>query len=94
MRSIAESYSPNILIYFEIGEQRIRLSDVLCENATLYDSEFSEVPPGVPAHLVVLVGDEEERQLVFLDHGVSKQSSVIHFSYPTDKDALDSEIAF
>ena len=94
MRSIAESYSPNILIYFEIGEQRIRLSDVLCDNATLYDSEFADVPPGVMAQLVVTVGDEEERRLVVLDEGISKQRNLVRFSYPTEDIALDSESPF
>ncbi len=35
-------YSPNILIYLEIDEKRIRLADVLYDSATLY--EKAEVP--------------------------------------------------
>ena len=94
MSSQALSYSPNILIHFEIGEKTIRLSDVLCETATLYDSEFAEVPPGTRATLVVVVGDESERSPVVLDQGISRNDSVVHFSSIDDVESHDIDFDF
>ena len=94
MSSQALSYSPNILIRFEIGKQTIRLSDVLCETATIYDADFPDFPPGTEATLVVVVGDESERRDVVLDQGISKASRVVHFVSAEDSANQCAETAF
>lgn len=72
-------YSPHILIYLQIGEQRVRLADVLEETATLYDS--AEVPPNTNASLVFSIDGIEESEPVVLHQGIARDSEIIRFSY-------------
>lgn len=73
------SYSPNILIYLEIGEKKIRLSDVLYDTATLF--ERVEIPADTNASLVFTIDGSEEREDVILKNGISIDESVVSFSY-------------
>jgi hypothetical protein len=73
------NYSPNILIYLEIGNTRIRLADVLYKSATLYDEAI--VPQNTTASLVFSIDGKEEREEVILDHGITKGETLISFSY-------------
>lgn len=87
----SSNYSPHIVIYFEVGDQIIRLSDVMRENATLYDSEFSEVPSGTLAFLVIDVDGEQRRRPVVLDEGVVRGKRVVNFSQQLEKSVFDPE---
>lgn len=83
MSLAAKNYSPNVLIYLEWGDQKIRLSDVLNNTATLYEP-VDAVPPGEMAALVFQIDDIPHRDLVLLDEGISPDSDTIAFSYPRD----------
>jgi len=72
-------YSPKILIYLDIGGKTIRLADVLEDSATLYES--ADVAANTPAILVFSIDGEEERQNIVLSHGISKNDSLINFTY-------------
>ena len=79
MDAKSSGYSPNILIYLDVGGKTIRLADVLNDSATLYES--AEVPANTPATLVISVDGEEERKKVLLSSGISKSSMMISFAY-------------
>ena len=79
MESSGSGYSPNILIYLEIGEKKIRLADVMGQSATLY--EVAEVRPDTEAILVFVIDGEEEREEVLLKDGIALDSQIIRFSY-------------
>lgn len=83
------SYSPNILIYLEIGEKIIRLADVLCETATLYESDYSEVKPNTQAFLVFSVDGVEQRKNIVLHQGISKGASMFFSSEQIEEATLD-----
>ncbi len=72
-------YSPNILIYLEIDQKRIRLADVLYRSAVLYDK--AEVPPRTLADLVFSIDGVEERDQIILENGISETDDKISFSY-------------
>lgn len=74
-------YSPTVLIYLDIGGKTIRLADVLDGSATLYESV--EVPANTPATLVFSIGGAEERKGIILGNGISKDDSLIKFTYQT-----------
>ncbi len=73
------SYSPYILIYLEIGDKKIQLSDVLYTSAML--SEKVEIPPQTHASLVFSIDGDEEREEIIIDEGISTYDSRISFSY-------------
>ena len=75
-------YSPTILIYLKVGEQTIRLSDVLYDTATIY--EPAEVPPGSEASLVFSINGIEQQEDVILPNGISKESEIIQLQYPNN----------
>jgi len=79
MSDIRPSYSPNILIYLEIGEQTVRLADVLENTATLYGE--AEIPPGTEATLVFSVDGNKESQRVLLPEGITSSQKEIPLSY-------------
>lgn len=83
------SYSPDVLIYLEIGEKTIRLADVLCETATLYESDYPEVKPNTQAFLVFSLDGVEQRKNIVLHQGISKGASMLFFSEQTEETALD-----
>ncbi len=62
-----------------MGEKKIRLADVLYDSATLF--EAAEVPPQTKASLVFSIDGAEEREEVILHEGISKEASLISFSY-------------
>jgi hypothetical protein len=68
---IGKLFSPNVLIWLEIGEKKIRLAAVLHNMATLY--EPAEVLPGTRAVLVISVDGVEERSEVLLHEGIRQQ---------------------
>lgn len=73
------SYSPNILIFLEIGKTKVRLADVLYQSAMLY--ETVTLPPGTRADLVFQIDGVEEREGVMLDSGISEGDAQVNFSY-------------
>lgn len=75
----SSGYSPNILIHLEIGEKKIRLSDVLYDSATLY--EQAEIAPNTRAVLVFSIDGDEEREEIVLRQGISGRDTIIRFSY-------------
>ena len=79
MDPVKSSYSPNILIYLEVEGKKVRLSDVLSDTATLYES--AEFPPGTAASLVFSIDGIEERQDVVLPDGIAKDSHLVALSY-------------
>lgn len=79
MNQESSSYSPNILIYLEIDQRKIRLADVLYDSATLY--EEVEASPGSRGHLVMEIDGSKESQEVILERGISKGDLKILFSY-------------
>ena len=79
MDTEATSYSPNILIYLEIGKEKIRLADVFHETATLYKP--AEVSPGTSASLILSIDGKIERHQIVLDEGITKENELISFSY-------------
>ena len=81
MDSRAVYYSPNILIYLEAGEKKVRLSDVLLGSATLY--ECAEFPPETAASLVFSIDGVEERKEIVLHDGISKGQSIVSFTTNT-----------
>lgn len=86
MASANSGHSPNIEIHIEIGQKKIRLSDVLYNSATLF--ETTEVAPNTRALLVFVVDDLEEREEIILEHGISIHDSLIKFSY-TNPDRIN-----
>lgn len=52
---------------------------MLYDSATLY--EQAEVPPSAKAALVFSIDGIEDREEVILDRGISRQDSIIRFSY-------------
>jgi hypothetical protein len=87
MQTIHAGYSPDVRIHLEIGENKIRLSDVLYDTATLY--EKAEVPPQTRAMLVFSIGGKEDREEVILENGISREDSLISFSYSEPKPRLN-----
>ena len=81
MKPPDSDYSPNILIYLEIDKKQIRLADVLEDTATLYEPVVAEVKADTGADLVFLINGFEERESIVLHEGISKDSSLISFSY-------------
>ena len=79
MASESSCFSPNILIYLDVGGKKIRLADVLYDTATLFDK--AEVPPQTKASLVFSINGAEEREDVVLHDGISNQTSLISFTY-------------
>ena len=79
MSSTSRSHSPNILIYLEVENKKIRLSDILYQSATLH--EEAEVPPQTEASLVFSIDGNEEREEVILHKGISKGDNLVIFSY-------------
>ena len=79
MTSTYQSYSPHIVIYLEVGEKKIRLSDVLYNSATVYES--SEFPPETKAALVFSINGVEEREEVILQDGMNAEESRVTFTY-------------
>jgi hypothetical protein len=79
MDTLQSSFSPHILIYFEIGSRQIRLSDVLYDSATVY--EPADVPPGTRASLVFSIDGKLDREDVVLTEGLSSNNSIVRFQY-------------
>lgn len=79
MTTDGSSYSPNILIYLDVGGKKIRLADVLYDTATLF--EHAHVPPHTKASLVFSIDGAEEREEVLLHDGISNDDSRISFTY-------------
>ncbi len=79
MASDSSCFSPNILIYLDLCGKKIRLADVLYDTATLFD--MAEVPPQTKASLVFSINGAEEREEVILHNGISKETSLISFTY-------------
>lgn len=79
MSSGKSGYSPNILIYLEIGKKRIHLSDLLYNSAKL--SENIEIPPQTAASLVLLMDGVENREDVILENGISYDDTILSFKY-------------
>lgn len=79
MTSANSSYSPNILIYLETEENKIRLADVLYQTATLY--EEAELPANTKASLVISVDGKEKREDIILNKGINKNDTLISFTY-------------
>ena len=79
MDSESLCYSPDILIHLEVGETKIRLSDVLYDSATPFDK--TEISPNTKAWLVLSIDGVEEREEVILHNGISKDGTLISFSY-------------
>jgi hypothetical protein len=82
-------HSPRILIYLEIGEKVIRLSDVLCESATLYKAISAEVPPKTAAMLVLSIDGNEQRKKVALPDGITPSSNVVSLCYQESENPVE-----
>jgi len=76
----SSSYSPNIIIFIRTKDQRIRLSDVLCYSATLYNKEFQDIPPGTPAELVFSIDNRETAKNIILSQGLKNSMDIFEFS--------------
>ena len=83
------SYSPNILIYIEVGKKKIRLADVLCQSATLYQKADHELPKGTVASLVFHIGNNIERQEVILQNGLTLGDETVLLSTPSEAEYSD-----
>jgi len=73
------SYSPNIKIYIRTSDQRIRLSDVLCCSATLYNKNFQDIAPGTNAELVFSIDDSETVKKIILSNGLTSKMDIFEF---------------
>lgn len=90
----SDYYSPHIVIYFQVGEQKVRLADVLNDTATIYSTDFDDVPPGTSAFLVIEIDGEKRRKQVLLDQGVSKYDKLVSFSHRTDASSVEFDDFF
>jgi len=84
MPSTETSYSPIVLLYLQIGEDRIRLADVLYNTATLYESVT--ISHGTSAYLILSVNGVEAKTEVVLHKGITSDSKMIEFLYSKPED--------
>ena len=73
------SYSPDIQIFLEIEDRKIRLCDLLFETAILF--EKTDIPPKTIASLVLSIDGVDEREEIFIEEGVTSQDTTIKFKY-------------
>jgi hypothetical protein len=73
------NYSPNILIYLKIDDKIIRLSDVLCQTATLHSNDFEDIAPGTMADLIFSVDKKETKKTIILSEGLRKDMGLFSF---------------
>ncbi|MCB0333506.1 MAG: hypothetical protein KDD55_08400 [Bdellovibrionales bacterium] len=86
MKDSTAIVSPNVRMYIEIGDQAIRISDLLYNDATLF--EDAEISAGTTARLVIEIDGEKETQEILLNEGTSVGQRRITFSY-TDQRILN-----
>jgi hypothetical protein len=76
------SYSPDVKIYLMTENHFIRLSDVMQETATLYETSQLDIKAGTRAYLYILVsGHQPTSNQICLIDGLKGNEGIFRFKY-------------